>query len=469
MPCSTVFTRMRTAGSDSGRTFSPDERLTTGPAFREVAGGQAAPLDWPQYRGSAERGGLAGSPISAALRLLWSTPLGRQLTPPVIAGGRLFVAEMTDHRVHALDARTGQLRLWSFSAGGVVDGPPAVWGDCVLFGCADGRVYCLRGKDGEQVWRFQAAPRDCRNMQMEEITSVWPVHGSVLVKDGRVYFASGHSSRLDGGVLVYVLRRVTGDTLSARRVHDVSPARALPTNEKPNDREGVPTDVFVSVGDQVFMQHMAFTDKSLVPSIHALFSYWGVNPDRGITKEKHVYTTAGFLDDSWNHRSIWTYGGVHAQLLVVDRQTVFGIKAYDMAGFHGRYQPASGYILFAQNLDKPGGKVIGGDELSRKELHPHPLDTYAWWLQAAIRVQAMVRSGDCLISAGQPDEVVPGDPFAAFEGRAGGKLLIVASATGKKKTEMTLRSPPVWDGLAVAQHRLFMSAADGNVDCWGEE
>ena len=32
--------------------------------------------------------------------------------------------------------------------------------DAVLFGSADGCVYCLRASDGAIVWRFRAAPRD---------------------------------------------------------------------------------------------------------------------------------------------------------------------------------------------------------------------------------------------------------------------------------------------------------------------
>ena len=39
------------------------------------------------------------------------------------AGGRVVVAEIDAHRVHAIDAASGEV-LWQFTAGGRVDSPP---------------------------------------------------------------------------------------------------------------------------------------------------------------------------------------------------------------------------------------------------------------------------------------------------------------------------------------------------------
>ena len=63
----------------------------------------------------------------------------------------------------------------------------------MLFGSADGYVYCLRASDGELVWRFRGAPRDERLVAFEQLESLWPVHGTVLVQDGAAYFAAGLS------------------------------------------------------------------------------------------------------------------------------------------------------------------------------------------------------------------------------------------------------------------------------------
>ncbi|MGB2819406.1 MAG: hypothetical protein WBF17_00390, partial [Phycisphaerae bacterium] len=50
-------------------------------------------------------------------------------------------------------------------------------------------------------------------MSFEQVESLWPVQGSVLVQGGLVYFAAGRSSFLDGGIVVYGLDARTGKVL----------------------------------------------------------------------------------------------------------------------------------------------------------------------------------------------------------------------------------------------------------------
>jgi hypothetical protein len=80
----------------------------------------------------------------------------------------------------------------------------------------------------------------------------------------------------------------------------------------------------------------------------------------------------------------------------------------------------------------------------------------------------MVLAGDTLLVAGNPDTMVEGDPWAAYEGRRGGKLLAVSLADGSAKARLDLPSPPVLDGMAVAGGRLFLSAVGGRVICLGK-
>lgn len=68
----------------------------------------------------------------------------------------------------------------------------------MLFGCVDGCVYCLRLADGELAWRFRAAAEEVKTVALDQVESVWPVHGNVLTQDGIAYFAAGRSSWLDG-------------------------------------------------------------------------------------------------------------------------------------------------------------------------------------------------------------------------------------------------------------------------------
>ena len=93
------------------------------------------------------------------------------------AGGHVYVAQTDQHTVHALDVDNGTT-AWTFTAGGRIDSPPTVARGHVVFGSADGHVYCLRATDGELVWRLQAAPDQQRLMVFGQLESVWPVHGA---------------------------------------------------------------------------------------------------------------------------------------------------------------------------------------------------------------------------------------------------------------------------------------------------
>jgi len=94
-------------------------------------------------------------------------------------------------RLNSADELHSGTKLWSYTAGARVDSPPAIYKGRVLFGSADGWVYCLRAANGALAWRFRAAPHDLRLMSYEQLESVWPVSGSVLIQDGVAYVLAG--------------------------------------------------------------------------------------------------------------------------------------------------------------------------------------------------------------------------------------------------------------------------------------
>ena len=63
------------------------------------------------------------------------------------------------------------------------------------------------------IWRFRAAPVDRRLMAFEQIESVWPVHGTVLVEDGVATFVAGRSTFLDHGLRYIQLEVKSGRKL----------------------------------------------------------------------------------------------------------------------------------------------------------------------------------------------------------------------------------------------------------------
>ena len=141
------------------------------------------------FRHDATRSGSSVSAIPAELSQAWAIKLGGRLTQPVMAGGKTLVASVDNHTLYAFDAVDGKA-LWSFTAGGRIDSPPTVDRDRVLFGSADGWVYCLRADDGALAWR------------------------SVLVYGNAVYALAGRNMFFDGGMRLVRLDRVTGRKLS---------------------------------------------------------------------------------------------------------------------------------------------------------------------------------------------------------------------------------------------------------------
>jgi hypothetical protein len=77
----------------------------------------------------------------------------------------------------------------------------------------------------------------------------------------------------------------------------------------------------------------------------------------------------------------------------------------------------------------------------------------------------MVLANEKLCLAGAPDVVDGGDPWGAFEDRKGGAVEIYRAADGEKTGDYKLGSTPVYDGLAAANGRLFLTLRDGTVLC----
>ncbi len=468
-----------------------ERRLHKGPAYDKPGLAKASASegsdDWPTYRHDPSRSGRASSPVTLEMKQTWRTELKGKVTPPVIAGGKLYTACVDRHTVCCLDAATGK-ELWCFTAGGRVDSSPTVWRGLVLFGSVDGCVYCLRAGDGALVWRFQAAPVDRRLVAMNQVESVWPVHGNVVVLDdpkrgagaATVYGTAGRSSFLDGGIYLYGLDAVTGRVRHQIRYQSERPDCV---NEKglPFDMKGSRSDLLVSDGEHLFLYQLVF-DRNLkeidAPRITSLGA-------RRVPM--HLMTTQGFLDDEWWDRTYWTYGtqwpGFYfvdkaskvGQILVFDDQRTYGLHVFTKRlRLSPSFTPGSGYTLFADDNDNE--MCFEGRDADREKGPGYRrAEPPVWSTQIPVRARAMVLAqasrpdgsdpSNTLILAGPPDVIDPDDPYAALEGRKGAKLWAVCAATGKRITERDLTAPPVFDGMAAADGRLYMACEDGSVMC----
>ena len=147
------------AKGSAGKPAGQPERLEKGPAFgttRQSAIRNSQSEAWPTYRHDPGRSGSTSTDVPADLKLRWTGKLAGRLSAPVAAEGKVLVASVDTHGVHALDAETGR-KIWSYTADGPVDTPPTLHTGLALFGCRNGCVYGLCADDGKLAWKFRAA------------------------------------------------------------------------------------------------------------------------------------------------------------------------------------------------------------------------------------------------------------------------------------------------------------------------
>jgi len=131
---------------------------------------------------------------------------------PVQLGKQLFVSLMANDSVSAYNTDTGALN-WRYYAGGAVRRPPVAMAltngtNVVIFGCDDGTLYCLNAADGSELWKFRGAPNSKKAMGFGRLSSVWPIWGSPVAYNGRVYFVAGYLPTW--GLFAYCLDAATG-------------------------------------------------------------------------------------------------------------------------------------------------------------------------------------------------------------------------------------------------------------------
>ena len=168
---------------------------------------------WPVFRHDSARSGHTAAMVPANLTQQWSADIGGKLTQPVTADGKVYVASIDRHALHALSAKTGK-PIWRYTAGGRIDSPPSIYRGMAIFGSRNGWITCLRCGDGELAWRFRAVPKELLVMSYGQLESAWPVHGSVLIENNEIHCLAGRNMFLDGGLCYPRLEPATGRKIS---------------------------------------------------------------------------------------------------------------------------------------------------------------------------------------------------------------------------------------------------------------
>ena len=429
--------------------LADDQRLHKGPAYDthppRRSGAEAGA--WPTYRGTIDRSGRYHGSLPVRIKRAWTRALGGNPTPVVVAEDRVVLALKDTNQVLCLDADTGAER-WRFTADAMVDSPPSYHAGGFLFGCRDGRVYRLRAEDGELAWSFLAAPSERLICSHGRIESAWPVHGSVLIVDGKASVVAGANSFLAGGLHYHCLDAKTGRPWAANVVLDEDPLQPFAGDRW--DMEASQNDILSSDGEGFFMRHRRF-------------SFNGV-PQEGSVP--HLFSPAGFLDEAMHHRFFWVYGarygaGVGAagvakrlpggRIICFDQQSLYGFKT-PVGSFH--YARSSGSRgLFAS--EKPG--------------RPRPQQSRpsTWEIPTPLSPNAMLLADNALFVAGPKGDIEAS--YDAFLGKQGGGLWAVSREDGSKLAEYDLEAPPRFDGLAAAYGRLYLVDKAGVLSCWAGE
>jgi len=461
--------------------FSKTPALEKGPGFGKGVG-QAGAEDWPMYRHDSRRSGIAGTTLPDSLEPCWSAKIGGRLTQAVAAAGRVFVASVDAHTVYALDAKDGA-SLWNFTAGGRIDSAPVYYKGYVLFGCADGWIYSVCASDGTLAWRFRAAPRERLAGVLDQLESVWPVHGAVQLQNGMLYAVAGRNSYLDGGMVLYRLDPLTGKELSRTPIYDINPETDIQKGgERGFDMEGVKTDLITGDGEKVYIKHKGFDREGAVTS-------------RG--DKPHLMCAAGVFDDQWFVRSYWLIGtnvGVgwggwanvaavvpQGRILCWDGEKTWGygrIRIQSAATGHR----ADAYHLFCK--EKPAAAPVveekpksDGKAKKRRSAPSGPPAKLVWSQQDSLLVRAMVKVGDALVVAGPPDLGIKDskvlqfknepEALAGFLGKKGVFLRVVSATDGEKMSECALHAMPVFDGMSAANGKIYLSLKNGVLECRG--
>ncbi len=190
---------------------------------------EAAPADWPTFRGDFGRRGWRAADGPAKLEPAWEArvdisgpqgdiPLGWTLnslrpgpiTQPVADGRRVLVAVPERHELVCLDLADGG-ELWTTRLSGRVTAPPTLAGDVAFVGVNDGTVSAVNLDDGSVIWTFLAAPYERYYNAHQQLESTHPVYSSPVLLDGTLYVNAGRHGRDVQGILVWALDPATGE------------------------------------------------------------------------------------------------------------------------------------------------------------------------------------------------------------------------------------------------------------------
>jgi len=437
--------------------------------------------DWPLYRHDRWRSGSSTTPGPEGLQERWTTAFKQKddfkeptgpilhdwadnpvvkgpLSPPTIANGVAYVTRPNAHELLAIDTNSGDVK-WRFTANGRLDTPPAIHRGLCLFGTAAGWVYCLQATDGELVWRMRAAPSDERIVAYGQVESPWPVPGAVLVMDDIAYFAAGRQPLADGGILVFAVDPFTAKRHWVQRIDSV-PQKGFYEN---SGLEFDPFDILHAEGDGLAMSRWILSGDGKDVSVDKWNAFAKLNTGAG---------------EVWIPRGAWTYGARHQDRFrgEAPRRPLVVFKDDNV------YSSINGTTdVFRKDFDLDKGEkfnskwITGWKAAQEGNKGGRPFRT-ARIAEAAKWTNDPFAKPDEEKKKRKPGQQLSNDVHAMALGSNGklyvvhndGRMKVIGTEDGYVINE-TRVPEPAWDGLAIADGRLYLTTKAGELLCLGDE
>jgi outer membrane protein assembly factor BamB len=469
-------------------------RVTSEGATADANAPAPSASDWPMYRHDVWRSSSSTTAGPKTTSIHWSTAIAPKkdslsassplrfdwddnpfvkgrLTPPTIANGRAFVARPDAHEVVAVETASGKV-VWRFTARGRIDTPPTIHKGLAIFGDHGGYVHAVRADDGKPVWRIQAAPVDERIGAYGQIESAWPVAGSVLPMDDDIYFVAGRQALSDGGVFIFSVDAMTGKKNWVKKINSI-PQKGYDGNNdqsrgfyKSSALEFDPVDLLHKEGDRIAM------------------SRWLISLDG---KEIDVDTWNGFAELNtgagtvFAPRGTWTYGARHIHrigyeahrrpLCVYRDNTIIGALNSTTALYRRDFDIANN-----KNFNRKW--ITGWEAMSqaRNGQRPYRSDRIAEKASWKVNPWAASDAPEELLKPTTEGRkqlknkiygMVMDSRDRLYVVHEDGTLKLINTKDGSTISESQVPAP-IWDGLAIAENRLYLSTEAGELVCIGE-
>jgi outer membrane protein assembly factor BamB len=340
-----------------------------------------------------------------------------------------------------------------------------------IFGQTPGRVFSIDLKTGKEAWsaEFEAKlPVPAGKLKTGEMQWESP---SIVVNDNVVLaadFTKVHACNVENGVVKWKGK--------SKQEYNAPPDLMLVGEDLWMRGNGARVAIDPGSGE------VKTEIKTAKPYMHPRCYRGKAVGDYMLFGEMAVQMVNDRFQSHWS--GWWKEGNrvASGRILSYDSDQIYGFGRDKYPGGNtGQWRGGEKYQLFAYDRgEAPPREVI--NRRGKKQKQPaQPTLKYRWTSDVPLLATALAATSDTVFIAGPPDRFSAiGDGAAALElkdvelalaswnGERGGILYAAAAADGQELAQIKIPAPTVFDGMAAANGRLFLSLQDGSVICLGK-